>query len=75
MPDKLEIKQVPAHIVQAFVAKYGKIGQPLDETDWLELFGAWRTGWLAAEKHMLARFDQASVHPDFRGYATANTQE
>jgi len=47
MPDKLEIKQIPEHIVRAFVAKYGKIGQSLDETDWLDLFGVWYAGWLA----------------------------
>ena len=50
MPDKLEINQVPDHIVRAFVAKYGKIGQPLDETDWLELFGSWYAGWRTAEE-------------------------
>lgn len=47
LPDRLEIKQVPSHIVKAFVAKYGKIGQMLDETDWLELFEVWHAGWIS----------------------------
>jgi len=47
MPDEIEIKQVPHRIVKAFTDRYGKIGQQLDENDWLDLFNAWYAGWLA----------------------------
>lgn len=47
MLDKIEVKQVPSYIVRAFTARYGKIGQRLDESDWLDLFDAWYAGWMA----------------------------
>ena len=53
MPDKLEIKQVPRHIVQAFTGRYGKVGQPMEEWQWLDLFMAWHAGWLEG-----ARFER-----------------
>ena len=51
MADAVEVKQVPRHIVQAFIAKHGRINEKLEEWEWLDLFGAWYAGWVAGENH------------------------
>ena len=55
MADAVEVKQVPRHIVQAFVARYGKIGQRLDETSWLDLFETWYAGWQIGQEAVRER--------------------
>lgn len=55
----IEIQQVPRHIVHAFTARYGKIGERLDQWEWLDLFYAWHAGWQAGTANLEERFAQA----------------
>jgi hypothetical protein len=41
--------------MQAFVAVYGEIGQPLTDGEWLELFRAFLLGWSAGREERAAQ--------------------